>query len=437
MAERNYCDEALAAAGISGGGDHGLVVRRASDIEPRAIDWIWQARIARGKHTAIAGEPGTGKSTLICEIIAAVTTGGEWPCSEGRAPIGSVVILSAEDDAEHTLVPRLMAAGANLDRVHIIEAVRPDGGKGVRSFNLQADIERLEKMIAEIGDVMLIDIDPISSYMGKADSHKNSEVRGVLEPVSKMAERTGAAVLSITHFSKASAANGVKALHRFIGSIAFTAAARFAFAVMAAPDDEDRRLFLHVKNNLAAPPQGLAFRLGQRIVGDPGKAIVASYVMWDLEPVSITANEALAAEASTSDQKSAQSEAEEFLRDLLASGPVPQKEVKAAAEGAGVAWATVRRAKDRLGIRPHKTGMGGGWLWSLSRRCSNQAEDAHTNNVSTFGKNEHLRESEPPKATPDDHPGIPEFLDRRLPCRRPTGRAPALGPAGDSLDEFE
>src|SRR5262245_60559671 len=288
--DRDFVGEVL-------GGGHGLVVRCASDVEPKPIDWIWRGRIARGKHTANAGEPGTGKSTLTCEIIAAVTTGGEWPCGEGRAPVGNVVILSAEDDAEHTLVPRLMAADADLGRVHIIEAVRSDDGKGVRSFNLQADIVRLEKLITEIGDVALVVIDPISSYMGKTDSHKNSEVRGVLEPVSKMAERTGAAVLSITHFSKAGSANGAKALHRFIGSIAFTAAARFAFAVMHDPDDENRRFFLHVKNNLAAPPQGLAFHLEQRIVGKPDKGIVASFVIWDAKPVSITANEALAAEA--------------------------------------------------------------------------------------------------------------------------------------------
>ena len=195
----------------------------------------------------------------------------------------------------------------------------------------------------------LVIVDPISSYMGKADSHKNAEVRGVLEPVSKMAERTGAAVLSITHFSKPGSANGEKALHRFIGSIAFTAAARFAFAVVVDPDDEMRRLFLHVKNNLAAPPEGLAYRLNQKIVaGAADKSIVASFVVWDTDPVTMTANEVLAAESASTKRKSAQTEAEEFLRGILADGPVPQKDIKGAADGAGLSWATVRRAKYRL-----------------------------------------------------------------------------------------
>ena len=96
---------------------HHLVSRRASGITPKAVEWIWPGRIARGKHTALAGEPATNKSTLLAEIVACVTTGRAWPCSEGRPPRkGRVLILSAEDDAADTIVPRLMAADAELGR---------------------------------------------------------------------------------------------------------------------------------------------------------------------------------------------------------------------------------------------------------------------------------------------------------------------------------
>src|SRR6266404_6204393 len=91
----------------------GLISSRAADIIPESVQWLWAGRLARGKHTCVAGEPGTGKSQLSIAIIAAITTGDEWPCSEGRAPRGSVVILSAEDGAADTIVPRLMAAGAD------------------------------------------------------------------------------------------------------------------------------------------------------------------------------------------------------------------------------------------------------------------------------------------------------------------------------------
>ncbi len=344
-----------------------LVSTRASDITPEAVQWLWAGRLAIGKHTCIAGEPGTGKSQLSVAIIAAVTTGGEWPCGEGRPKAGSVIILSAEDGAADTIVPRLMAAGADLRRVHIVSSVIETDGKGRRSFNLQSDIELLERKIAEIGDAVLVIIDPVSSYLGKTDSHKNSEVRGVLEPFSDMADRKRVAILSVTHFSKSGAGSTMKALHRFIGSIAFTGAPRAAFAVIDDAENEGRKLFLHAKNNLAAIPQGLAFRLEQTIVAEN---IVVSRVCWESDPVNTTADQAMAAEASGTGGRSAAAEAEEFLSDLLAAGPLPQKEVKAAAEGAGLAWATIRRAKDRLGIKPHKAGMDGGWLWGLSRRCS-------------------------------------------------------------------
>ena len=193
--------------------------------------------------------------------------------------------------------------------------------------------------------------------MGKTDSHKNSEVRGALEPASEMAERMKVAILSITHFSKAGSANTNKALHRFIGSIAFVGAPRAAFAVIEDADKEGRMLVLHAKNNMAPKPQGLAYRLLQTIVCDN---IVASYVHWEAAPVTISADEALGA---TEDKRgrSGREAAETFLRERLAGGPVPQREVKADAEGAGLAWATVRRAKDRLGIKPEKSGMEGGW----------------------------------------------------------------------------
>jgi KaiC/GvpD/RAD55 family RecA-like ATPase len=241
-----------------------LISRCAAEIPPESVEWLWYGRFARGKHTCIAGEPGTGKSQLTIAIIAGVTTGGSWPCGEGEAPIGNVVILSAEDGVADTIIPRLMAAGADLNRVEIISAVRnPDESR--RSFNLQCDLALLENKIKAIGDVALVVIDPVSSYLGKTDSHKNSEVRGVLEPLTEMADRTRVAVLSVTHFSKTASNNTIKALHRFIGSIAFTGAPRAAFAVIEDAENEGRRLFLHAKNNLAAPPQGLAFRLEPRV----------------------------------------------------------------------------------------------------------------------------------------------------------------------------
>ncbi len=310
----DYVGEALRRAGIvsetSGEPNQGqrahLMSRCAANIQPKRIEYLWPGRIARGKHTAIAGEPGDGKSQLSVYIAAIISRGGEWPCGEGRAPRGNVIILNAEDGADDTVVPRLIAAGADLKRVHIVSAVLPEDGKGRRSFNLQADLALLEQKIAEIGDVVLVIIDPISSYMGKADGHKNTDVRGVLEPLSEMAARLNVAILSITHFSKSA-----KALHRFIGSIAFVGAPRAAFAVIEDTENEGRILFLHAKNNMAPKPQGLAYRLVQTFVDDEvEQSIVASFVVWDEKPVAVSADEALRANDDGGDRTAA-AEAEE------------------------------------------------------------------------------------------------------------------------------
>jgi len=372
-----------------------LICRCASEIESEHIEWLWPGRIAVGKQTCIAGDPGTGKSQLSVAIAAAISSGGEWPCGEGRAPLGNIIIFSAEDGASDTIIPRLIAAGADLNRIHIVDAVGTEAGSR-RGFNLQADLKLLEEKIAEIGDVCLIVIDPISSYLGKTDSHKNAEVRGVLEPIAEMAERTRVAVCSVTHFSKPSGGTGTKALHKFIGSIAFVAAARAAFAVLEDPDDTGRRLFLHAKNNLSEAPQGLAFHLERSIVGE---GIITSRVKWEYEPVAMTANEALAAE--TGKSTLAVEEAECFLQALLADGPVPSKQVGAEAQEAGVAKATLRRAKASLGITSYKDGMDGGWFCALPKALKS-TEGAQIKNVSIFGIDEHLRASTPPMEVPSN-----------------------------------
>jgi putative DNA primase/helicase len=338
-----------------------LLTRCAAEIEPEAIDWIWDGRIARGKLTVIGGDPEEGKSQIGVYIAATISNGGAWPNNEGRAPRGSVIILSAEDGAEDTLVPRLIAAGADRRKIHLLEAVSEADKKGRRAFNLQTDLQLLEAKIKELGDVIAVEIDPASAYMGRnVDSHNDQSVRTVLAPLAEMANRLGIAVISIMHFNKGSGQVGTKVMHRFMASIAFVAAARVAFAAVRDPEDEKRHLLLHAKNNLAEPAPGLAYTIEQNHVTE--MRIKTSHIVWGEGSVSITAAQAMAA-GQSKDIAPALEEAKQFLAGLIGCDGRPVKEIEKEAKDAGMAWATMRRAKEALKLKSERDGYGGPWLW--------------------------------------------------------------------------
>ncbi|MBA2352294.1 MAG: AAA family ATPase, partial [Burkholderiales bacterium] len=164
-----------------------VTYRRVSDVQAVPIRWLWKGRIARGKVSLLAGNPGLGKSQIAVHMAAIVSTGGTWP-DGAECGQGNVIILSAEDDAADTIRPRLEAVGADLTRVFILDAIvdsySADGEECGRAFNLKSDVGKLEAMLSEIGGVALIVIDPVSAYLGDTDSHKNADVRAILSPLS-------------------------------------------------------------------------------------------------------------------------------------------------------------------------------------------------------------------------------------------------------------
>ena len=210
----------------------------------------------------------------------------------------------------------------------------------------------------------MVILDPITSYLGSVDSHKNADVRGVLDPLNDFASRTRVAVIANNHFSK----GGGTANSRFIGSVAFVNAARAAFIVTSDDTDETRKLLIPSKSNIGPLSTGLAYRIEGCLIDYEGNSIPTSRVMYESAPVTISADRALAALQGGESARSAKDEASDFLEDLLAAGPVPAKEVQAAAREAGISTKSLRTAKDALGIKPEKSGMKGGWVWSL-RRC--------------------------------------------------------------------
>jgi hypothetical protein len=330
-----------------------------ADVEPAPVDWIWPGYLARGKLTLIAGDPGMGKSQIGLDLAARITRGEHFPDGRDPSKIGSALILTAEDAAADTVRPRLEAVGANLRRVHRLRAavmVKDGARQGPATFSLQCDLLALAEKVKTEGDVALIVIDPITSYMGmRLDSHLNTAVRAVLEPLATWAEEHHVAVLGITHPPKSAPA---KALHAIIGSIAYVAAARIVFLAIEEQETK-RRLLLAVKNNLGPLAPGLGYGLGQTIVS---KGIVASRVTWDSAPVTVTADEAIAASNKQGDGP-AMSEAKDFLIEELAGGRRDVEDIQKAARKAGISWSTIKRAKKALGIESKKRDVDDGWDW--------------------------------------------------------------------------
>ncbi|MGK2941288.1 MAG: AAA family ATPase [Immundisolibacter sp.] len=372
--------------------------RCLADVTAERVRWLWPGRIPRGKVTTLAGHPGLGKSQLTASLASIVSTGGRWPVDHTRAEVGSVVILSAEDDAADTIKPRMLAAGADVSRVHVLDSVPVADASGEsfeRTFNLSCDVGKLAALLEHLRDVALVIIDPITAYLGGTDSHRNAEMRALLAPLSDMAQRHRAAVVCVSHLSKG---GGSDALMRVMGSLAFVAAARAAWIVAKDPANPTQRLFLPMKNNVGPDAAGLSFRIEAATVAD---GIETSRVVWDAEAVTMTANEALAVgergdSDNNADDAPRRGEAEDWLQDALAGGPVASEELKRRARGDGFAWRTVERAKKSLGALARKHGFGAEarWAWELPTGEDRHIdEDRHQrpltqNDAAAFDENE-------------------------------------------------
>jgi hypothetical protein len=230
-----------------------IILVRTSDIAPEQIEWLWPGFIASGRLTGLVGYPGLGKSQVGIELAATVSTGREFPGGGSNGKSGNVIILSAEDHPANTIVPRLIAAGADRSRIHIVMAVKEGGGE--RPFNLAIDLDRLEKEY-DLAQVKLLVIDPASAYLGLATGNRinrnnGNDVRAVLNRLSDFAEKHGIAVIAVSHLNKS---RGASAITRIMGSSEWVAVPRAVFLVTEEPGTT-RRLFLPLKNK-GAPDSG-------------------------------------------------------------------------------------------------------------------------------------------------------------------------------------
>lgn len=353
----------------------GFDIVTVSSVDAERIDWLWLERFALGKLSIITGDPGLGKSQLSLFMAAKVTTGGAWPNGEGCAPVGHVLLMSCEDGVGDTIRPRLEAAGADLDRVHVVKAVEEDDGKR-RMFNLQSDLAKLEATVIRARaagvDIKLVIIDPISAYMGGGtDTHKQSDVRAVLDPVSELAEKLDVAIVCVAHPSKVVA--GGKGVNAVGGSQAFVAVARVAWLLSKEIEQGEkgerietgRVLMLEGKKNIGKKVSGLALRIESRDVPTKQGVVSAPLVVFDGE-VDTTADDALRQEGGMGLGVNKLDKAKAFLKAQLSGGNVDASTLAEAGRAEGLTERTLQRAAKEMGVLKSKSSFGSGWVWGYA-----------------------------------------------------------------------
>lgn len=334
--------------------DHLRGLVRLRDVQPESVSWLWQGYFPLGKLSIADGDPGEGKSTMTIDLGARVTR--NLPMPDGSPGVsGGVVHISCEDGLADTIVPRYLAAGADLDRVVALQGV-PDAEGQLRPPTVE-DTDNIRAACVAVGARLLI-IDPLMAHLdGTVNSYRDQDIRRALNPLALLAQELNIAVILVRHLNKGTG----QAIYRGGGSIGITGIVRTAYLIARDPEDEDRRVLAKLKNNLGPEPPSLSFG----IEGIEN----TSRVVWGGE--SHHRADSLLAVPSDEDRP-AQEEAADFLRDVLGAGPVRAKAVQKEAREAGISEKTLRRAKKTLGVEAKKQDFAGGWLWHLP-------EDGHEN----------------------------------------------------------
>lgn len=339
-----------------------VFLTRASTIKPRPVRWLWEGRIALGTLALVGGREGIGKS-ICCYTLAAEVTRGNLPGIYAGEP-RAVIVAASEDSWEHTIIPRLMAAGADLERIYRVDVALPESSVD-GSLSLPKDLAGLEKVVGDVKAALII-LDPLMSRLdANLDSHKDAEVRLALEPLVSLGDRTGATIIGLIHVNKSTSQDPLTTL---MASRAFAAVARSVLFVMQDPDDESIRLLGQAKNNLGQTDQPtLLFRIiGAKVASTQEGDVWTGQLDWIGEGKR-SIKEALAATAESAGDKSATSEAAEWLEDYITSkgGTADFADIKRDGTRAGHSKDAIRRARPRLSITATTSGFPRKSYWSL------------------------------------------------------------------------
>lgn len=336
-----------------------LRVTRTSDVKIRAAEWLYDQRIPAGAITLLAGREGIGKSTITYDWIAQVTKGTLPGNCEGTPR--SVIVSATEDAWDCVIVPRLVAARADLDRVLMVQAVNLDGTE--ETVSVPADLERLKEVSARY-EVSFMVLDPIMSALhASLDTHKDREVRKGLDPLAAFAADTGVAVVGLIHTNKRETTDPLNSL---MASRAFSAVARSVLYAITDPEHEDRYLLGHPKSNLGPKQCSQRYHLVTATVEIPGGEITTSKVVWDGDDPRTT-QEILEEGKPSNEGGQAVRQAKRWLTEYLTdqAGGADSETVKKAANDEGISERTLKRAVKVGGILVERSGFPATTFWML------------------------------------------------------------------------
>jgi len=321
----------------------------ARDVKPENVNWLWKGWLAKKKIQLLAGSKGEGKTTLALAIAATVSAGALFP-DGARAVQGDVIIWSGEDSVADTIIPRLIAMGADLSSVHIISAMVGESGKR-RPFDPSEDLIRLEEAIANLpnGKAELLVIDPFVSAVKRGkNSHNNAETRQGLQHVYEFAQKHDIAVIGIHHLTKGT--SGQAPVERVTGSLAIAALARIILIATKQQEGEvPSRLLIRAAINIGEPDGGFGYDLVGAFLDCYG--VETSKIVWgDFVPGNPHQLINKAEGVPESEGRTAVSEARSFLEEALREGEVDVEEIRKQAKDEGHSPASIKRAKIGLGI---------------------------------------------------------------------------------------
>ena len=319
-----------------------VILRSAASIVPRRIDWLWNGWLAVGKLHLLAGAPGTAKTTIALTWSAAISRGGEFP-DGSPAKRGKVLIWSSEDDPRDTLIPRLIAAGADLNNIHIVESVNHNN-KGKRVFDPSKDFPLLKSAVEQVGNVSFMVIDSVADAVA-GDAGKNNQVRRALAPVKEFAEEMGIATLGITHFNKNVTG---KAMSRIIDSVAFVGLPRVV--MIAFKKRGNGSLIMRAKSNIGPDNGGYEFyTYVEPLLEYDG--ITANRVGWKGYVEGSADDHLRDAESNIAEPENEQQKAEKFLMDEFSDGMRRESaDVIDKAKSLGISFDSLQRARKELGM---------------------------------------------------------------------------------------